>query len=76
MFITSGPVISIAQMHGMCNYMKSVQFWQVYLEVATAVVVSAWSWKNFTLCIDIVLIFFSYSGPLGILGSGRKQNTT
>ena len=29
-----------------------------YLEVATAVVVSMWSWYNFSLCIDIVLIYF------------------
>ena len=25
------------------------------------------------ISIDLVLIFFSYSGPSGILGSGRKQ---
>ena len=29
-----------------------------YLEVAIAVVVSVWSWYNFSLCIDILLIFF------------------
>ena len=29
----------------------------------------------FSLCIDIVLIFFSYSGPSGILGSDGKRNT-
>ena len=28
----------------------------------------------FSLVIDIVLIFFSYSGLSGILGSVRKQN--
>ena len=39
-----------------------------YLEVATAVVVYVWSWSNFSPCINIVLIFFSYSGPSGILG--------
>ena len=42
----------------------------------TAVVVSVWSLKNFSPCIDIVLIFFfSYSGPSGISGSDGKQNT-
>ena len=38
-----------------------------YLEVTTAVVVSVWSWKNFSPCINMVLISFSYSGPSGIL---------
>ena len=33
------------------------------------------SWLNFSSCIDIVLIFFSYSGPSGVLGSDGKQNT-
>ena len=46
-----------------------------YLEVATAVVVYVLSWLNFSSCIDIVLIFFSYSGPSGVLGSDGKQNT-
>ena len=37
---------------------------------------AAWSWLNFSVYIDIhvVLIFFSYSGPSGILGSGGRQN--
>ena len=32
-------------------------FFSDYLEVATAVVVSVWSWLNFSQCIDIMLIF-------------------
>ena len=50
------------------------QFFPDYLEVAPAVVVSRGVVKT-PPYIDIVLIFFSYSGPLGILGSDRKQNT-
>ena len=42
-------------------------FFPDYLEVATAVVVSVWS--------TVVKLLFSYSGPSGILGSDRKQNT-
>ena len=34
-----------------------------------------WSCKNFSLFMNIVLIFFSYSGPSVILSSVRKQNT-
>ena len=36
---------------------KSLCVFPDYL-VATAVVVSVWSWYNFSPCIDIVLIFF------------------
>ena len=31
--------------------------------------------QGFSPFIDIVLMFFSYSSPLGILGSDGKQNT-
>ena len=50
-------------------------FFPDYLEEATTVVVSVWSWLNFSQCIDIMLILFLYSGPLGITGSDGKQNT-
>ena len=31
-----------------------------FLEITTAVVVSAWSWQNVSPCIDIMLIFFIF----------------
>ena len=56
---------------------KEYLFLPDYLEVQQLSLcrVCVWSWSNFSACIDIVLIFFSYSGPSGILGSDGKQNT-
>ena len=42
-----------------------------YLQVATAVVVP----RELLPHIDIALIFFLHSGPLGVLVSDGKQNT-
>ena len=55
----------------MVAYFKTIRFFPDYFEFATSVVELVKLLPVYRYCVDM----FSYSGPLGILGSVEKQNT-